>query len=222
MQKKLKARLKQDKMLTKEAIRPIDAALTPAQVKPHISADQAKLYELIWKRFIASQMTPAEYAQRQVTIQGGKYTFRVTGSTLIFDGFLKIYSIIDDEEKEAKVIIPKELKADHKIDLEKTDHKQHFTQPPPRFTEASLVKELEKDGIGRPSTYGTILNTIRARSYTELDPKKRFVPTELGMKVSHLLTANLPKIMDVKFTAIMEEDRSIQRRNQTCGRNHRH
>ena len=151
-------------------------------------------------------MTPAEYAQRQVTIQGGKYTFKVTGSTLIFDGFLKVYSAVDDDEKEAKVIIPKELKVEHKIDLEKTDPKQHFTQPPPRFTEASLVKELEKDGIGRPSTYGAILNTIRARSYTELDPKKRFVPTELGMKVSHLLTENLPKIMDVKFTAIMEED----------------
>jgi DNA topoisomerase-1 len=189
-----------------EAIRPIDPTLTPDKVRPYLAPDQAKLYTLIWKRFVASQMKPAEYAQRQVTIQGGKYTFKATGSTLIFDGFLNVYGESEEEDKEDKVVIPKELKVKTATDLKKIDPKQHFTQPPPRYTEASLVKELEKEGIGRPSTYATILNTIRTRAYTELDTKKRFVPSELGMKVSKMLSENLPDIMDVKFTAGMEED----------------
>lgn len=189
-----------------EAIRPIDANLTPEKVKRYIPADAAKLYELIWKRFIASQMKPAVYAQRQVSITGDKFVFKVTGSTLIFDGFLKVYSATEEEEKEVTVILPADLKAKIPAKLSKTDAKQHFTQPPARFTEASLVKELEKDGIGRPSTYATILNTIRARAYTKLDPKKRFFPTELGLAVTKMLDKNLPKIMNIKFTAHMEED----------------
>lgn len=187
-----------------EAIRPIDVNLTPEKVKKYIPADAAKLYELIWKRFVASQMKPAIYAQRQVTITGGKFTFKVTGSTLIFDGFLKVYKV-EEEEDEKKVAIPKTLKEKDEVSLKKADPKQHFTQPPPRFTEASLVKALEKEGIGRPSTYATILNTIRARAYTTLE-KKKFMPTELGMTVTKLLKQNLPKIMDLKFTAHMEED----------------
>jgi DNA topoisomerase I len=193
-----------------EAVRPIDVTITPDYARKYLSPDHAKLYELIWKRFVASQMLPAEYAQRQVTIdttnQKHQYTFKVTGSTLIFEGFLKVYNISEDEEKEGSAVIPKELKANQAIDLEKTMPKQHFTQAPPRYTEASLVKELEKEGIGRPSTYATIMNTIRARSYTTLDPKKRFVPTELGMTVTKMLVEHLPKIMDPKFTAGMEED----------------
>lgn len=188
-----------------EAIRPIDVNLTPAKVKRYLPADAAKLYELIWKRFVASQMNPALYAQRQVTIQGDKFTFKVTGSTLMFDGFLKVYNA-SEEEEEANSILPADIKENMPLDLSKIDPKQHFTQPPPRYTEASLVKELEKEGIGRPSTYATILNTIRARSYTTLDPKKRFVPTELGFAVTKMLNKNLPKIMDIKFTAHMEED----------------
>lgn len=187
-----------------EAIRPVDVSITPEMVKPHIPADAAKLYELIWQRAVACQMKPAQYAQRQVVIEGGDYTFKVTGSTLIFDGFLKVYA--DDDEKEEKVTIPKTLKAQEAVELAKLEPKQHFTQAPPRYTEASLVKDLEKEGVGRPSTYASILNTIRARAYTSMDTKKRFVPTELGMRVTEMLTQHLPKIMNVKFTAHMEED----------------
>lgn len=187
-----------------EAIRPIDVRITPQKIKKYVSADIAKLYELIWKRFVACQMTPAQYAQRQVIIIGGKYTFKVTGSTLIFDGFLAVYAD-DEDDKEEKVIIPASLKKGP-IDLQKITPKQHFTQPPARYTEASLVKELEKEGIGRPSTYAAILATIRQRAYTSLDTKKRFVPTELGMTVTKLLVENLPNIVDKRFTALMEED----------------
>lgn len=189
-----------------EAIRPVDISITPEYARKYLPNDAAQLYELIWRRAVACQMKPALYAQRQVVIQGGKFTFKVTGSTLIFDGYLRVYNTEEDEEKEDKVVIPEAIKAQDPLDLKKTFPKQHFTQPPPRFTEASLVKELEKEGIGRPSTYATILNTIRARSYTSLDQKKRFIPTELGMTVTKMLTQYLPKIMDTKFTANMEED----------------
>ncbi len=189
-----------------EAVRPIDIAITPDYVRKYASKDVAELYELIWKRFIACQMKPAIYAQRQVVIQGKEFTFKVTGSTLIFDGFLKVYIDEEEDEEDKKAYIPKDLKEKDPVNLKKISPKQHFTQPPARFTEASLVKGLEKEGIGRPSTYATILNTIRARDYTELDSKKRFLPTELGMTVTKLLNDNLPKIMDIKFTALMEED----------------
>lgn len=187
-----------------EAVRPIDVSLTPEKVSKYLPADAAKLYKLIWQRFVACQMTPAQYAQRQVNIEGGKYLFRVTGSTLIFDGFLKVYNV-EEDEKEKKAKIPKELEAGKPIDHVKSEGKQHFTQPPPRFSEATLVKELEKEGIGRPSTYATILSTIQARNYTALDTKKRFSPTELGMQVTKMLVENLPHIINEKFTAGMEE-----------------
>ncbi|MDR3551041.1 MAG: type I DNA topoisomerase [Candidatus Babeliales bacterium] len=191
-----------------EAIRPIDVNLSPEKIKAYLPKDAVKLYELIWKRFVACQMTSAQYAQRQVVIESiSGYTFKVTGSTLIFDGYLKVYSEGDEEdEKDGKVKIPATLKAKQDLDLEKIDPKQHFTQPPPKYTEGSLVKEMEKEGIGRPSTYATILGTIQARSYTTLDDKKRFTPTELGMMVTKMLVENLPEIMDIKFTAMMEED----------------
>jgi len=188
-----------------EAIRPIDVAMSPEKIRQYLPADEAKLYDLIWKRFVACQMKPAEYAQRQVVIKGGVYTFKVTGSTLIFDGFLHVYQEEEEGEKDDKVVLPADLKEKNPLDLKKVDPKQHFTQPQPRFTEASLVKELEKEGIGRPSTYATILNTIRARAYTTLE-KKKFVPTELGMVVTDMLVKNLPEIMDPKFTALMEEE----------------
>ncbi len=187
-----------------EAIRPIDTTITPSLAKQYLSRDEARLYELIWQRFVACQMKPAQYAQRQVVIDGGKYTFKITGSTLIFDGFLKVYGV-DEDEKEKKVAIPKDIKAKDQLNVKKVAPKQHFTQPPPKYSEGSLVKELEKEGIGRPSTYAAILSTIQARKYVTLE-KKRFIPTELGMAVTKMLVDNLPKIMNVKFTALMEED----------------
>jgi DNA topoisomerase I len=188
-----------------ESIRPINVAISPDFVKKYADLDLYKLYDLIWKRFVSCQMKSALYAQRQVTIEDKKYTFKVTGSTLIFDGFLKLYQADEEESDKKEVKIPENIAENQDVDLKKIDPKQHFTQAPPRYTEASLVKALEKEGIGRPSTYATILNTIRARSYTNLE-KKRFIPTELGMKVTSLLKENLPKIMDIKFTALMEED----------------
>lgn len=188
-----------------EAIRPIDADITPEFVHRYAPKDAARLYELIWKCFIACQMKPAEYAQRQVVLTGDKFVFKVTGSTLIFDGFLAVY-LADEEEEDQKVVLPKTLKEKDPADLEKVEPKQHFTQPPPKYSEASLVKALEKEGIGRPSTYATILSTIEKRQYTIVDKKKRFTPTELGMTVTKMLVENLPKIMDVTFTAAMEED----------------
>lgn len=188
-----------------EAIRPIDVAITPDVAKKYLDKDEARLYELIWQRFVACQMKPALYAQRQIVVEGNDFVFKVTGSTLIFDGFLKVYGIDADDEDDKKVIVPKDLKKDTKLKLEKVDPKQHFTQPPPKYTEGSLVKELEKEGIGRPSTYASILSTIQSREYVTLD-KKKFTPTELGMAVVRMLVENLPKIMNVKFTALMEED----------------
>ncbi len=187
-----------------EAVRPVNANLTPQSVKRHLSPDEAKLYTLIWQRFVACQMKPAVYAQRVVVIKGGEFIFKATGSTLMFDGFLKVYGVEDDDKD--KVKLPADIKAKDPVDLSKIDPKQHFTQPPPRYTEASLVKEMEKEGIGRPSTYSSTLSTIQARDYTKLDEKKRFIPTELGSAVTKLLVENLPHIMDTKFTAHMEED----------------
>lgn len=187
-----------------EAIRPIDMRIKPEDIRAHVPAEIFKLYQLIWSRSVACQMKPAIYAQRQVVMLGGKYTFKVTGSTLTFDGFLRAYNVEEDEKsKETK--LPNSLKEKDNAELEKLNPKQHFTQPPPKFSEASLVKEMEKQGIGRPSTYSATLSTIQARNYVELD-KKRFVPTDLGMKLTDMLDKNFSKIMDIKFTAHMEED----------------
>ena len=187
-----------------EAIRPINLYISPDKIAPFVSSEIKKLYDLIWRRFIACQMKPALYAQRQVTIVGQKYTFGVTGSTLLFDGFLKVYKP-SETEKEQKIVLPDSLKEKDSANLIKTDASQHFTQPPARYNEASLVKELEKQGIGRPSTYAATLNTIQTRKYTNLENKK-FVPTELGFKVTELLVKNFPQIFDYKFTALMEQD----------------
>jgi len=188
-----------------EAIRPIDVNVRPEDIKPYVDSDIYKLYNLIWTRFIACQMKPALYAQRQVVISGGKFVFKVTGSTLLFDGFLKAYQSDDEEENDKEVKLPQNINKDDDLKVAKMDPKQHFTQPPPRYSEATLVKELTKLGIGRPSTYATILTTIQSRSYVTVE-KRRFTPTELGSRVTELLTENLPKIMDTQFTALMEED----------------
>lgn len=188
-----------------EAIRPISVEMTPEKVKPYLTGEQAKLYELIWQRFVACQMTPAEYAQRQILVQGGEFTFKATGSTLLFDGFLKVYHVEEEGDEKKTTALPASVKEGLAAALQKPSSKQHFTQPPPRYTEATLVKELEKQGVGRPSTYAATLSTIQKRGYAEKDSKK-FVPTELGKAVVDMLTANLPDIINITFTAKMEEE----------------
>ncbi|MCB9493081.1 MAG: type I DNA topoisomerase [Epsilonproteobacteria bacterium] len=187
-----------------EAIRPIDIYKTPEAVGKYLSKDQAKLYELIWKRSVACQMEAARYFQRQVLIDGGDFTFKATGSSLMFDGFLKVY-LVDEEDGDKNVAIPKDIKVDDLLKTQKIDKKQHFTQPPPRYTEATLVKEMEKRGIGRPSTYAAILTTIQKRKYCVKD-NKRFMPTQLGEAVNEMLLKHLADIVNVDFTAKMEED----------------
>lgn len=187
-----------------EAIRPINVSRTPEQIEHYLKPEEAKLYELIWRRFVACQMTAAVYAQRQVIVKGGQFEFKAIGSTLTFDGFLKVYKP-EEEAKEQEAVIPESVAAQKPTELQKLESKQHFTKPPARYTEATLVKEMEKLGIGRPSTYAATLATIQKRGYTDKD-KKRFAPTELGRAVVKLLTQHLADIINVSFTARMEED----------------
>ncbi|MGA9530573.1 MAG: type I DNA topoisomerase [Candidatus Babeliales bacterium] len=187
-----------------EAIRPIDTSITPEKASAYLPKDLGLLYGLIWKRFVSSQMKAATYAQRKLTISGGSYTLTTVGSTLLFDGFLKIYEQTDEKEENQTNHLPATLKKNEPVAITKVNPKQHFTQPPPRYTEASLVKELESENVGRPSTYATIISTLVSRAYTIIE-KKRFIPTELGMTTNNLLVENLPDIINVKFTAKMEE-----------------
>ena len=189
-----------------EAIRPTYIEQTPNQIKKYLSKDQLKLYQLIWNRFTASQMAEAVFKVTSVDIIAEKYLFRSSASELLFDGFLKIYQDIKeengDEEEEFKLPVLKEKELLHLLEL---IPKQHFTKPPPRFTEASLIKELEENGIGRPSTYAQIVYTIRQRNYVESENLRLF-PTELGKTVNQILVKNFPDIFEVKFTANMEEE----------------
>jgi DNA topoisomerase-1 len=180
-----------------EAIRPTDVNLTPELVKPYLSADQFKLYNLIWRRFVASFMTPAVFDTVRVDIVAGQYVFRATGSVLKFPGF---YAILPREEDEKSL---PSLSADEVLDLHELKPNQHFTQPPPRFTEASLIKELEEQGIGRPSTYVPIISTIQDRGYVEQE-QRRFVPTWLGATINEVMNKHFPSIVDIGFTAEME------------------
>ncbi len=194
-----------------EAIRPTSIALTPDRVRSFLRPDQFKLYSLIFDRFVASQMTPAVYDQTTVEVTKDEYLLRATGSILRFAGFLKAYREAADEddqgakdEADAERVRLPELAEGEKIVLKKILAEQHFTQPPPRFSEASLVKELEEKGIGRPSTYASIMSVIVEKGYTEKN-QGRFFPTELGRVVTDLLIENFPDIMSVEFTASMEE-----------------
>lgn len=187
-----------------EAIRPVDVNILPSLVAQYATPEQAKIYELIWKRFVACQMSPARFFSRTVLINGENYIFKAVGSTLIFDGFLKVYMVEEDDE-EQNVKIPINIAQGNSLDLKKSEGKQHFTQPPARYSEATLIKELEKKGIGRPSTFTAIVSTIQKRGYVKKD-KKRFFPSELGRAVSSMLAKNLPDIINVSFTAKMEED----------------
>jgi len=193
-----------------EAIRPTSVYNTPEKLAPHLSKDQLELYTLIWKRFVASQMAQALIDQKTVSISApadeNEYSFNVSGSTVKFAGFMTLYMSADaaDQDRNGKQALP-ELTQGSPLKLLKLDPKQHFTQPPPRFSEASLVKELEENGIGRPSTYANILGTIRDKGYVDM-VNRYFRPSELGFIVNDLLVASFPDVFDVEFTAKLEED----------------
>lgn len=185
-----------------EAIRPTSVKRTPESLKPYLTRDQYKLYKLIWERFVASQMAPSVYDTVSVDIEAGDYSLRATSSQLKFMGYKKVYN--DNEEEEVKNPIP-DLEEGEELKMVSLHPEQHFTQPPPRFTEASLVKLLEEKNIGRPSTYAPIIETILKRNYVERQ-NKQFVPTELGFIVVELLKENFSHIIEVEFTARMEEE----------------
>lgn len=194
-----------------EAIRPTNLKYTPEYVQPYLSKELFKLYELIWNRFIATQMKSAQYEQVSIDITGGDFVFRVTGSTQIFKGYLAVYDESDNdtqtdkdvEEKENK--IPSGLEENQKLNLLETHKHQHFTKPPARYTESSLVKELDNLGIGRPSTYASIISTLYDREYV-IQEERKLVPTELGIKVNELLVKNFDNIFNINFTAQMEKE----------------
>lgn len=200
-----------------EAIRPTAVTYVPQAIKPYLSRDQYKLYGLIWSRFVASQMAPAVYDTVSADIWAGEaavqptkrpYLFRATGSTLRFNGFLALYEETEPEDRpddSGDSQVPADLKQNELLDLLRLLPEQHFTQPPPRFTEATLVRALEDNGIGRPSTYATILSTIEQRGYVERK-EKRLQPTETGLLVNDLLVEHFPDIVSVDFTARMEDE----------------
>jgi DNA topoisomerase-1 len=204
---------KKDAQDAHEAIRPTGVMRTPDEVEKHLAEDEMKLYRLIWMRFVASQMMPAVFDQTTIDINvkgvsGTDYLFRATGSVPKFDGFLRVYEegkdTKDEEDEELKHKLPVVTEGE-KLRLRGLRPEQHFTEPPPRYTEATLVKKLEADGVGRPSTYASILSTIQEREYVTREGGK-FTPTELGMVVTDLLLESFNDIFDVKYTARMEEE----------------
>ncbi|MFZ0941046.1 MAG: type I DNA topoisomerase, partial [Candidatus Sulfotelmatobacter sp.] len=203
---------KKEAQAAHEAIRPTSAMRHPDQIKQYLKEDEFKVYKLIWQRFVASQIMPAVFDQTTVDIDaktknGDPFWFRVTGSVLKFDGFLRVYEESkegkDEEDEELKHKLPA-LEAGQKLTLKELRPEQHFTEPPPRYNEASLVKELEERGIGRPSTYSAILSTIQERQYVQKIGGK-FTPTEIGLVVTDLLVENFRDIFDVAYTARLEE-----------------
>lgn len=193
-----------------EAIRPTSTAHSPKAVKKYLDKEMFELYELIWNRFVSCQMSAAVFEQTTVDVAGGDYLFRATDSIPKFRGFLQVYDdIVDETEKQADEDpvsrLPANLKVEERATLTNVFPNQHFTKPPPRFTESSLVKELEALGIGRPSTYALIVDTIQARKYVE-QRERRLYPTDLGIAVNRLLVQNFPHLFNVAFTARMEEE----------------
>ncbi len=184
-----------------EAIRPTSVARTPAAVKKHLTEAQARLYELVWRRFVACQMAQAVFEATSVDVSAGDVLLRATGSVRVFDGFLRVYGDTDDGPDSG---LPR-LEEGEPLELVRLTPKQHFTEPPPRYTEGTLVKELEDNGIGRPSTYATIVGTIIGREYVERD-RGKLRPTELGVTVSRLLVNVFPEVFNVDFTAMMESE----------------
>jgi DNA topoisomerase I len=204
---------KKDAQDAHEAIRPTSMAYTPEMVEKYLAEDEMKLYRLIWNRFVASQMMPALYDQTTIDVaargkNGLEYLFRATGSVLKFEGFLKVYQEgkdqTDEEDEELKNRLPVVTEGET-LRFRAIRPEQHFTEPPPRYNEATLVKRLESDGVGRPSTYASILSTIQEREYVTKEGG-RFIPSELGMVVTDLLIESFDDIFDVKYTARMEEE----------------
>jgi DNA topoisomerase I len=204
---------KKDAQGAHEAIRPTDVSRTPEDVRKYLDNDVFKLYQLIWQRFVASQMLPAVYDHTSIDITAGDYNFRASGSIIKFDGYLKVYQMPavnsdreddeKDDEGEGKAL-PRVTEGQI-LKLDSIKPEQHFTEPPPRYTEATLVKELEEDGIGRPSTYASIISTIVEREYVKKD-QGRFTPTMLGERVCMLLIKSFEDVFDVKFTARLEDE----------------
>lgn len=187
-----------------EAIRPTNVNITPAEIRDKLTNEQYKLYKLIWERFLASQMSAAVYDNITVAIDAGGHEFRASDSAVSFKGFTLLYTEGSDEEEKKAKKLPK-LEEKQKVDMKSIEGKQHFTQPPPRYTEASLIREFEENGIGRPSTYAPTITTIISRGYVARS-KKQLVPTELGMITNDILKNNFKDIVDVEFTAGMEEE----------------
>ena len=185
-----------------EAIRPTDVTRTPALVKESLSRDQFRLYQLIWKRFVASRMAPAKFETTSVKIAAGEYRFQVSASRVAFEGFREVY-VESGEEKAENSVLLKSLDVSSELTKKQLDAKQHFTQPPAHYTEAALVKALEELGIGRPSTYAPTISTIIARRYVAKENKNLYL-TELGDVVNHIMKQSFPSIVDVNFTAYME------------------
>ena len=184
-----------------EAIRPTDITRTPVMVKESLSRDQFRLYQLIWKRFTASRMSAAKYETTSVKISAGEYTFTVAASKIIFDGFMSVY--MQEEDNQKGNVLSQSLEKGMKLQLTELKPEQHFTQPPAHYTEASLVKALEEQGIGRPSTYAPTITTIISRRYVSKEQKNLYV-TELGEVVNNIMKQAFPSIVDVRFTAMME------------------
>ncbi len=185
-----------------EAIRPTDISRTPASLKDSLTRDQFRLYQLIWKRFTASRMTPAKYEVTSVKIGAGEYCFTVSASKLVFEGFRSVYTEADEEKEENNVLVGG-LSMDSVLTKEKLDSKQHFTQPPAHYTEASLVKAMEELGVGRPSTYAPTISIILGRRYVTKEGKNIYI-TEIGEVVNNMMKQSFPSIVDVNFTANME------------------
>ena len=185
-----------------EAIRPTDVSRTPAAMKDSLTRDQFRLYQLIWKRFVASRMRPARYETTSVKIAAGTYRFTVAASKIIFEGFRSVYTEAGEEKEESNVLL-KGLDMDSRLTKESFESKQHFTQPPAHYTEAALVKTLEELGIGRPSTYAPTISTIIARRYVAKENKNLYL-TEIGEVVNNIMKQSFPSIVDVNFTANME------------------
>jgi DNA topoisomerase-1 len=201
-----------------EAIRPTSLKYTPEFVKEYLDDAQFKIYDLIWKRFIACQMESAKLETTSINITADEYTFRTSGTTILFDGFQILYDESNDDTSDkgenGSYQIPAGLEIYQKMGLKEVTSNQHFTKPPARFTESTLIKELEINGIGRPSTYAMIMGTIVDRGYVQQQDRKLF-PTTLGMKVNTVLVKNFPDIINVNFTAQMEEELDLIANGET-------
>lgn len=187
-----------------EAIRPTSINIKPIEIKDKLTNDQYRLYKLIWERFAASQMASAVYDTMQVTVDADGHTFKASGSNVKFKGYMTVY-VESSDDKEKKVTMLPNMEEKQSLNLKKSEEKQHFTQPPARYTDATLIKELEENGIGRPSTYAPTISTIVSRGYV-VRSKKQLVPTELGFVTSDIMKNNFSDIIDVEFTAEMEEN----------------